>query len=147
MCQSWRVMLVLRLDKRCLQQQQRCACTADGGSMIADRKPSEFPVWWLANINPITSLWTVALGSQGGLGYSRETEHTAQHSCVCVCFEGGKDLFFPEIKYLTAERSDNYCNKVIAVIAIRDSVWCHVQSVIGLFDCGAAKSIVHSALD
>lgn len=65
---------------------------------------------------------------------------------MCVCSAGGKDLFFPEMKYLTVERSDNYSNKVIADIAIRDSVRCHVQSVISLFEWGAAKSIVHTVL-
>ncbi len=132
----------LRSDKGCLYSTAYCRLR------IRDcwQRALWVPVWWPANINPITSSWTVAQGSQGGL------EQAGKHkphclTAMCVYCGTKKISFFPlEVKYLTVETSDNYYNKVIADIVIWEWVWNGVQLVISLFECDAAKSIVHTVL-
>lgn len=91
--------------------------------MIADRELSEFLCDGLPTSTPLRLPEQWLRVHKEGSSKQGNTTTPLNSGCVGVCVAGGgKDLFFPDMKYLTVETSDNYSNKVIADIAIRDSM-------------------------
>ena len=89
--------------------------------MIADRELSEFLCDGLPTSTPLRlpEQW-LRVHEEGSSTQGNTTALLNISVCVCVCVCSWKKrsffFFFPDVKYLTVETSDNYCNKVIADI-------------------------------
>ena len=87
--------------------------------MIADRELSEFLCDGLPTSTPLRlpEQW-LRVHEEGSSTQGNTTALLNISVCVCVFLEEKIFFFFffPDVKYLTVETSDNYCNKVIADI-------------------------------